>query len=75
MVAQERKDILINRRDLGALALGGAALLATPAAAQSILDRVWDDIKGDLRNLREDVREEAAYVLGCLATCTAIRWS
>jgi hypothetical protein len=40
MVAQQRKDILINRRDLGALALGGAALLATPGAAQSILDRV-----------------------------------
>ena len=40
MVGQERKDILINRRELGTLALGAATLMVTPVAAQSILDRV-----------------------------------
>jgi hypothetical protein len=58
---------VVRRRDLGALALGAAAALAiTQAKAQSLLDKVWDDIKGDLRNLREDSREEVANILGLL---------
>ena len=66
---------VVRRRDLGALALGAAAALAiTQAKAQSLLDKVWDDIKGDLQNLREDAREEVAYILGLLGYAMAIRW-
>ena len=66
---------VVRRRDLGTLALGAAALLAvTPAVAQNLLDKVWDDIRGDLQNLREDAREEVAYILGLLGYAMAIRW-
>jgi hypothetical protein len=57
---------------LAAIALGTAVILTpTLAPAQSILDRaegslerLKDKIKGELQDLREDVREEAAYLLG-----------
>ncbi len=57
----------LRRRDvgLGALALGAAALLAPRSGvAQGILERSWDAITGDLKDLAEDAREAAAYFLG-----------
>src|SRR5262245_45309365 len=57
---------------LAAIALSTAAILTpTLAPAQRILERaegslerLKDKIKGELGDLREDVRDEAAYLLG-----------
>ncbi len=59
----------LNRRDvglgLGALAFGAAALLAPGSVvAQGSLQAWWDDITGDLKDAKEDIREAAAYFLG-----------
>ena len=57
----------LRRRDfgLGTLALGAAALLALRSSvAQNILERSWDEITGDLKDLPDDVREVAAYFFG-----------
>jgi hypothetical protein len=57
---------------LPALTLGVAVLLlAGPSAAQDILgnikagmERLKNEIEGEIKALREDAREEAAYLLG-----------
>jgi hypothetical protein len=54
---------MLRRRDLGRAALAfGAATLLTPTlgAAQGPLER----LKGDITDVKEDVREEVAYVYG-----------
>jgi hypothetical protein len=59
---------VFRRRDLGALALGAtAAFLSTPGGAQGVLERALGEVSGGLHNLKEDVREELAYVFGLLS--------
>jgi len=65
----------VCRRDLGALAIGAGVLLMTTSVwAQDILrglrgdmDRWRKELEGDLTALKEDAREEVAYVLGMLS--------
>jgi hypothetical protein len=66
---QHGKRSVLRRRDV--LAVGAAALLTTPAAAQDILEglkgnleRLKNEIEGDLTALKDDTREEVAYLLG-----------
>ncbi len=58
--------LALRRRDvgLGALALGAAALLPKSSVAEGVVQRWWDEITGDLKDVREDIREAAAYFLG-----------
>jgi hypothetical protein len=68
---------VLRRRDLGlgGLALGTAALLMPrPGMAQGILEslqgdmaRLKNEIEGDITGLREDAREEVAYLLGMMS--------
>lgn len=59
---------VFRRRDLGALALGAAAtLLSAPGAAQGVLERALGGVSSGLQDLKEDVREELAYILGLLS--------
>jgi hypothetical protein len=68
MVLPNTQDTLVvRRRDLLRAALvGGAAALLTPtlSAAQGFFERLKEDIKGELKDLKEDVREEVAYFYG-----------
>src|SRR6516165_8478264 len=65
----------VCRRDLGALGIGAGVLLMTTSVwAQDILrglrgdmDRWRKELEGDLTALKEDAREEVAYVLGMLS--------
>jgi hypothetical protein len=57
----------LRRRDfgLGALALGTTTvLLPKLGLAQGLLERLKIDLEGDLKDLKEDVREEVAYLFG-----------
>lgn len=63
------KSISLRRRDLGlgALALGAAAALPSASPAQDRLDRVEQFVRGGvgkLKDLKDDVKEEIAYLLG-----------
>jgi hypothetical protein len=68
MFLHNTRDILGLRRrvcGLAALAMVAAALLMpTMGAAQSLLERFREGIKGELKDLTEDVREEVAYMFG-----------
>ncbi len=59
----------IHRRDLGlgALALGAAATLPGSSTAQTRAEELGQFLKGelgDLKDLKDDVKEEIAYLLG-----------
>jgi hypothetical protein len=65
-----------RRRDfgIGAVAFAATAVLFRLGAAQTIfgslsgdLERLKSDIEGDVTALREDAREEAAYLLGMMS--------
>ncbi|MBR1003629.1 hypothetical protein ABIF65_007937 [Bradyrhizobium japonicum] len=63
------KSISLRRRDLGlgALALGAAAALLRPSAAESRAERLGQFLKGELgelKDLKGDAKEEIAYLLG-----------
>src|SRR6516165_4626381 len=68
MILHNTPDILmVRRRHLGWAALVGIAamiLLPTLGAAQGPLERFKEDIKGELKDVKEDIREEVAYLLG-----------
>jgi hypothetical protein len=68
MVLHNTQDILgVRRRALVRTALMCIAvvlLLPTWGAAQGPLERFKEDIKGKLEDVKEDVREEVAYLLG-----------
>ncbi|MDA9468272.1 DUF1254 domain-containing protein [Bradyrhizobium sp. CCBAU 53415] len=57
---------LFRRRDLGvaALALGTAATLGPDvSAAQGVVERLGESLKGELKDLKDDVRAEVAKLL------------
>src|SRR5262245_57504570 len=60
------KSIKIRRRDLGVGALALGALAAQPGlgTAQNRIEKLEQYLKGELRDLKDDVKEEAAYLLG-----------
>ena len=63
------KSISLRRRDLGlgALALGAAATLPRSSVADSRAEKLGQFLKGELgelRDLKDDVKEEVAYLLG-----------
>src|SRR5215510_1316760 len=68
MVLRNTQDILmVRRRHLGWAALVcivAVLLTSTRGTAQSPLERFKEEIKGDLKALKDDVREEVAYLLG-----------
>ena len=68
MILHNTPDILmVRRRHLGWAALvciAAMLLLPTLGAAQGPLERFKEDLKGELKDLKEDVREEVAYLLG-----------
>ena len=68
MVLHNTQDILmVCRRHLGWAALvviAAVLLMPTLGAAQGLLERFKEDIKGELKDLKDDVREEVAYLLG-----------
>jgi hypothetical protein len=72
-IGPERTEAMLfcrRRFRLVALAFGTVVILIpTPGPAESVLERaegvlerLKDDIKGELPDLREDVREEVAYL-------------
>jgi hypothetical protein len=71
MYLYDKRDVT-HRAMLAAPVLGATTLLLpAPSLAQGILgdvksgiERLKSDIEGDLKALREDVRDEAAYLLG-----------
>src|SRR5215468_1688718 len=69
MFRQMKQDSpAFRRRELGSLALGAAAaLVSTPGAAQGVLERAFGEMSGGLQRLKEDAREELAYVFGMLS--------
>jgi len=61
------QSLMLNRRDFGVAALGlGAGVMLRPqkVAAQGLLERVDELLKGNLTDLEETVREEVAKLLG-----------
>jgi hypothetical protein len=56
----------LSRRHVGltALALSAVALTPTTTAAQGPLERLDEYLKGEWSDLKEDVRQEVAYLLG-----------
>ncbi|MBR0956305.1 DUF1254 domain-containing protein [Bradyrhizobium japonicum] len=63
------KSFRLRRRDLGlgALALGAAATLPRPSVAEGRAEKLEQFLKGalgDLKDLKGDVKEEIAYLLG-----------
>ncbi|MGY3395286.1 hypothetical protein ACVWW6_007877 [Bradyrhizobium sp. USDA 3311] len=66
---QWMNSLRIHRRDLGlgALALGAAATLPGSSTAQTRAEELGQFLKGelrDLKDLKDDVKEEIAYLLG-----------
>jgi len=66
---QWMNSISLRRRDLGlgALALGAAATLPQPSVAESRAEKLGQFLKGELgelKDLKDDVKEEVAYLLG-----------
>jgi hypothetical protein len=68
MVLHHTQDILVaRRRHLGWAALvciAAVLLMPTLGAAQGPLERFKEDLKGELKDVKADVREEVAYLLG-----------
>ncbi|MGO7728070.1 DUF1254 domain-containing protein [Rhizobium johnstonii] len=68
MTPNEKSSLFaIRRRDLelAALALAATALLAPRRGiAANMLERSWDELTGELKDLPDDAREAAAYFLG-----------
>ena len=58
----------LSRRDFGVLALGAASSLwATCSRAENSFDWLDQEVTADINSVREDVREEAAYLLGMIS--------
>jgi hypothetical protein len=68
MLLHNTRDILGRRRQVfgwATLVMAAAALLMpTLGTAQGILERVREELKGELKDLKADVREEVAYMFG-----------
>src|SRR5512145_1171075 len=68
MVLHNAQDILmVRRRGLCQAVLvfvAAVLLMPTLGATQGLLERFKEEIKGELKTLKEDVREEVAYLLG-----------
>jgi hypothetical protein len=66
---QRTKPLILHRRDLalGALILGAATVLkpnSVAAQSQGLVEKLEKYLRGVLADLKEDVREEVAKLLG-----------
>ncbi|MGO7631730.1 DUF1254 domain-containing protein, partial [Rhizobium ruizarguesonis] len=68
MTPNEKSSMFAIRRrelELAALALAAAALLAPRRGiAANMLERSWEELTGELKDIPDDAREAAAYFLG-----------